>query len=405
MNEPDRQWGAATKRTVVLVILVLLALVLYRFRQMLPLLIVAFLVAFILHPLVTLLVRRVRCSRGVATGLVFLVLVLIGLGAIAAGPVTAVPSLQRAIRSVEFDLTSIIDDVGTFISQPIQVGGYALDLSPVYQELSAMLSSFVGSVAEGTLELVVDIASGVVQLVFILIAAFYLVKDADRLIGQLDQLAPPDYREDFVRLRMQITAVWNAFLRGQLILSLAMVVITTVVDMAVGLPYAILMGLIAGVMEFIPNLGPILALIPAVLVALIQGSNFLPLSNLWFAALVFVLYLIIQQVEGNLLLPRIIGRSVNLHPLVILIGVVVGGSLAGILGMLLAAPVIATLRVVAHYVFYRLYDRDPFAVPQVEPVSAKHGLLQRAGEAALTQLKDRLEQVGEAATTDAKRDQ
>ena len=85
--------------------------------------------------------------------------------------------------------------------------------------------------------------------------------------------------------------------------------------------------LIAAVMEFIPNLGPILALIPAVLVAFFQGSSLLPLSNLWFAVLVFGLYLVIQQVEGNLILPRVMGRSLNLHPLVVLIGIIVGSSI------------------------------------------------------------------------------
>ena len=77
--------------------------------------------------------------------------------------------------------------------------------------------------------------------------------------------------------------------------------------------------------------------------------------------LVIGLYVVIQRIEGNVLVPRILGRSLNLHPLVVFVGIVVGGSLAGILGMLLAAPVLATLRVVGHYISCRLYDRDPFA--------------------------------------------
>ena len=324
----------------------------------------------------------------------FVALILVGLGVMAA-PVTAVPSIQRAIRSVEFDLTRIIADVGQFFARPFEVGGYAFDVSPVYQELSAMLRSFVGSVAEGTLDVVLGIASGAFWLLFILIAAFYLVKDADELVNQLERLVPPDYRDDFARLRVQITDVWSAFLRGQLLLGLAMVAITTVACMAVGLPYALVMGLIAGVMEFIPNFGAILALIPAVLVAFIQGSNFLPLSNVWFAVVVLVLYLAIQQIEGNLLLPRILGRSLNLHPLVVLTGIIVGGSLGGILGMLLATPVIATLRVVGRYTFHRLYDLDPFAQPVEVLEPLQPGLLQRAGKAALSQLKDTLEQGAE----------
>jgi len=390
MNESSPRWSASTKRIVVVIILVLLALVLYRFRIVIPPLMIALLLAFILDPIADFVTDRLHLSRGGATALVFLLLIVVGLGVMAA-PVTAVPSIQRAVLSAQIDFTRIIADTGAFFERPLEIGGYSLvDLSSVYEELSAMLSRFVGSVAQGTLDVAFGIASGAFWLVFILMAAFYLVKDAGRIIEQLDTLAPPGYRDDFVRLRRQITEAWNAFLRGQLLLGLVLAVLTTVVCLVVGLPYAGVMGLLAGVMEFVPTLGPIIAMVPAVLVALFQGSSFLPLSNFWFAVLVVGLYIVIQQIEGNLLLPRILGRSLNLHPLLVLIGIIVGGSLAGILGMLLAAPVIATLRILGRYVFCCLYDRDPFAKSGEEVVPLKPGLLKRAGEAALDRLQEKV---------------
>ena len=391
MTEPVPQWGKSTKRIVVVVLLVLLALVIYRFRAVIQPLVIAFLVAFILDPVVDFLTEHLPLSRGLATALIFLVLIAALLGVLAA-PVTVVPSVFRAVRSLQIDFIGVLADIGTFFEQPVEIGGYPLDLGNVYEELSGMLRSFVGSVAQGTIDIVAQLASGAVWMVFVLFASFYLVRDGDRLVEQLDDLAPPGYREDFVRLRMRITDVWNAFLRGQLVMGSLMVGITTVVCMAVGLPYAVVLGLIAGVTEFVPNLGPILALIPAVLLALFQGSTFLPLSNFWFAVLVTGLYILIQQVEGNLLLPRVMGSTLNLHPLVVLIGIIVGGSLAGILGMLLAAPVLATLRVVGRYVFYRLYDRDPFDEPEKDVEPPKPTLLKRASEVALSRLQERMEQ-------------
>lgn len=391
MSEPVHRWGAATKRIVIVSILILLALILYRFRIVIPPLMIALLLAFILDPIADFLTDRARLSRGVATALVFIVLIVAGLGVMAA-PVTAVPSIQRAVLSAQIDFTRIITDTGAFFERPLEIRGYSLDLSSVYEELSAMLSRFVGSVAQGTLDLAFSIASGAFWLVFILMAAFYLVKDADRIIEQLDILAPPGYRDDFVRLRRQITVAWNAFLRGQLLLGSALAGITTIACLVIGLPYAWLMGLLAGVMEFVPNIGPIIAMVPAVLVALFQGSSFLPMSNFWFAVLVAGLYIVIQQIEGNLLLPRILGRSLNLHPLLVLIGIIVGGSMAGILGMLLAAPVLATLRIVGRYVFCRLYDHDPFVEPEEKVALPGPSLLKRAGEAALGRLQERMEQ-------------
>ena len=394
MAEPVRRWNTSTKRIVVVVLLVLLALVIYRFNAVIPPLMIAFLMAFILDPIVDFITARLHLSRGLAASLVFFVLILGMLGTLAA-PATVVPSIARAVRALQIDVIRIITDIGAFFERPLEIRGYLLDLSQLYQELSGMLRTFVGSVAQGTIDVVLEVASGAFWLIIILIAAYYLVKDGDRLVEQLDDLAPPGYSDDFVRLRKQITAVWNAFLRGQLVMGLLMVAITTVLAMAVGLPYAFVLGLLAGVAEFVPNLGPILALIPAVLLALFRGSTFLPMSNFWFAVLVTGMYLVIQQVEGNLLLPRVMGSSLNLHPLVVLFGIIVGGSLAGILGMLLAAPVLATLRVVGRYVFYRLYDRDPFAEPEEEAEPPKPGLLQRAGQAALAHLQERVEQTEE----------
>ncbi len=391
MNEPVRRWSAATKRIVVVSIVILLALILYRFRVIIPPLMIAFLLAFILDPIADFITDRVRLSRGAATTLVFLVLIVVGL-AVMAAPVTAVPSIQRAVLSAQIDFTRIITDTGAFFERPLDIAGYSLDLSSVYEELSAMLSRFVGSVAQGTLDAVFSIASGAFWLVFILMAAFYLVKDADRIVEQLDTLAPPGYRDDFVRLRQRITVAWNAFLRGQLLLGSALAGITTIACLVIGLPYAWLMGLLAGVMEFVPNIGPIIAMVPAVLVALFQGSNFLPMSNFWFAVLVAGLYIVIQQIEGNLLLPRILGRSLNLHPLLVLIGIIVGGSMAGILGMLLAAPVLATLRIVGYYVFCRLYDRDPFAELEGKVMPPRPSLLKRAGEVALERLQGKAQE-------------
>jgi len=396
MTESVRRWSTSTKRTVVIILLILLALVIYRFRDVIPPLVIALLLAFILDPIADFLTDRVHLSRGLATGLIFAVLIVGMLGVVAA-PVTVVPAIQRAVHSVQVDLTNIITEIFAFLEQPVEIGGYyTLDLSELYRELSSMLRSFVTSVAQGTLDVVFNLASGAFWLIIILMVTFYLVKDADRFIEQMDNLAPPGYRDDFVRLRQEITDVWNAFLRGQLLLGLAMIAITTVVCTVIGLPYAGVMGLIAGVMEFVPNVGPIIALIPAVLVALFQGSSFLPLSNFWFAVLVAGLYIVIQQVEGNLLVPRILGRSLNLHPLVVLIGIIGGGSLAGILGMLLAAPVLATLRVVARYVFCRLYDRDPFAEPEEKAKPPQPGPVRRACVAAWCRLQEQIERRKEA---------
>jgi len=392
---PYHRWDTVTKYIVAVIGLLLLALVIYEFRSLLRPLVLAFLLAFILNPVIDFLEGRVGMHRGLASGLLFLVLVIVMLGLLAA-PVTAVPSIRRAIISAQLDLKQIIDDITIFFGREIEIAGYEFDLSLVAQELSAALRRFVETVAQGTLDLVLSVASGAFWVMFILIVAFYLVKDAHRIAEQVVELAPPGYQGDAIRLRQEIVQVWNAFLRGQLLLGSVVAVATAIIDTGIGLPYAWALGLFAGVMELVPNIGPIIAAVPAVLLALIQGSAFIPLGNFWFAVLVAGTYLVIQLVENNLLVPRILGRTLDLHPLAVLIAVLAGGQLAGILGVLLASPTLATFRVLGRYVLYRLYDRDPFTEPVVEEDEEaprqKPTVVKKVGEAALERLQKKVRQ-------------
>jgi predicted PurR-regulated permease PerM/ribosomal protein S18 acetylase RimI-like enzyme len=372
------RWNSTTKVIVVLLVILLLALVVYRFQDIIPPLVIALLVAFILDPIVTFLNKRLRLSRGLAAGIVVLILIVAMLGVMAA-PVAAVPAIQEAVLSAQEDATNVVNDITGFLNQPpFEVMGYELDLSQFYDELRALLQSFISTVAQGTLDVVINVASGFMWLILILMIIFYLLKDAKRIVDQLDMLPPPDYREDFVRLRLEITLVWQAFLRGQLLLGIVIALVVTVGNMALGVKYAPVLGLLAGLLEVIPSIGPTIAAVPAILLALFQTDTMLGMSNFWYAAIVAVMYVLIQQLENNFIVPRIMGRSLNLHPLLVLIGIVVGGSLGGILGMLLAAPTLATLRVIGRYVYCRVYDLDPFAEPEEkeeEETQHKPGLL------------------------------
>lgn len=395
---PYHRWDRGTKRIVGVIVLLFAALVVYQFRSLLQPLVIAFLLAFILNPIVDFLDKRVGMHRGLASGLLFLVLCLVLLGALAA-PVTAVPSVTRAILSLQLDLQQIINDIGAFFQRPIQIAGFEFDLSDVYRELSASLRRLVESIAQGALDVVVGVASGAFWVIFVLVVAFYLVRDAHHIAEQIEQLAPPGYRQDVTHLRSQIARVWNAFLRGQLVLGTAMAVATAVIGTAIGLPYAWALGLFAGVMELVPNIGPYIAAVPAVLLALIRGSMFIPLQNFWFAVLVAGVYLLLQLIENNFFVPRILGRNLNVHPLAVMIGILAGGQLAGILGILLAAPTLATFKVLGTYVLNRLYDRNPFPTTSEDEEETqseeKPTIVKEVGQAALERLQQKVAQTKE----------
>ncbi|MGC9335008.1 MAG: AI-2E family transporter [Anaerolineae bacterium] len=356
------EWSRTTKRLVVIGLIIVFLLVLYLFRALLPPVILAFVLAYLLKPLVDFLERRVEIPRTLAVVLVYLVLLMI----IIVIPVTVVPYAVDRITRINVNLQRLIDQLVGFLSQPFVLFGYTLSLGDMAGDIRGSLQDLVQPFASQTVNLFINVVSSLLWILSITIISFYLVKDADRLRQFLDHIAPPGYTAELARLREEINLVWKAFFRGQVVLGFAVGIVVWISMSIVGLPNAGIMGLLAGLLEVIPTFGPILATIPAVLVAFFQGSVYLPLSNFWFAVLVLAIYTVIQQVENAYLVPRIMGRRLQLHPVVVFVGVLAGGFLVGAIGVLLAAPIIATFRVLLRYVYAKLLDEVPFPPRFVE---------------------------------------
>lgn len=355
------EWSQTTKRLVLAGLIVVLLLALYVFRVLLPPLVVAVMLAYVLKPLVDQLERRAGVPRLAAVVLVFAVLLVL----VSLIPVLAVPYLIDRVVRLNLDLQQFSEDVDTFLSRPITFLNFVFDLQDLVGDVRGALQGLVRPFATQTVSLLFGVASSLLWILSILVISFYLVKDADRFRRFLDQIAPPGYTEELRRLREEINQVWKSFFRGQVVLGLIVGLVVWVTMAIVGLPQAGLMGLLAGLLEVIPTFGPVLATIPALIVALVRGSTYLPLSNFWFAVLVLGLYVLIQQVENAYLVPRIMGRRLQLHPVVVFIGMLAGGVVWGALGVLLAAPIIATVRVILSYVYAKLLNLPPF-LPQAE---------------------------------------
>jgi predicted PurR-regulated permease PerM len=195
----------------------------------------------------------------------------------------------------------------------------------------------------------------------------YLNADSRRMHTATLVAFPPGYERDGYMMMAQQKSVWRGYLYGQLINSLITGTFVFVVLWAVGLPGAFLMGMIMVVLNMIPTFGPILAAIPGVLAALLSGSTRWPeLENYWFALVVVGIYLLVVQLQANIIAPRVMGTAVNLRPAVILIGLLVGFQVGGLLGSLLAVPVIASIRDIGVYLWRKLIDVDPW--PDTEAV-------------------------------------
>jgi predicted PurR-regulated permease PerM len=211
-----------------------------------------------------------------------------------------------------------------------------------------------------------------VLITFLLIffLSLYMTKDSPSIRHYIEGLFPRNYQSEWIDLLRRMGYIWQSFFRGQLILCIVVGITTWLALELAGMPGALLLGILAGTLEIIPSLGPTLSMIPAVIIALIQGSTVLNeygVNNFGFAMITVAIYFIIQQLENYILVPRIIGRGVNLHPIVVLCGVAIGFNLFGILGALFAAPVIASLRVLGGYIHAKLLDYPPFQSHPLPP--------------------------------------
>jgi predicted PurR-regulated permease PerM len=159
-----------------------------------------------------------------------------------------------------------------------------------------------------------------------------------------------------------------AYIRGQLGVMLAVGVTTVIVALVLGLPYALALGLIAALLEIIPHIGPVLAAVAAVVVALFEGSSWIDIPPLALALIVIVAYILIQQLEEHVFTPTIQGRAVHLPPLVIILSVLVGLHEFGLLGAILAVPVVASTREILVYIHAKVNQQDPFPEkPRAQP--------------------------------------
>jgi predicted PurR-regulated permease PerM len=194
--------------------------------------------------------------------------------------------------------------------------------------------------------------SYIIGLVVIPFWLFYILNDERQVKTGVMRALPQQLRPDVQCMAGLIDDVLSAYIRGQLLLCLFVGGMATISLYLIGVPFALLLGLIAGIFEALPYVGPILGAIPAVIVALLSD----PGSALWVAGA----FLAIQQVENLVLVPRISGESVKLHPAMVMVVLVIGNELAGFLGMLIAVPVTAMIRDVFKYLYLRFLD-EPLA--------------------------------------------
>jgi len=354
------QWSPTTKRIVLVGIVITLAYVLAHFGKIIPSLLVAVILSYILNPFVELFEVRFHLSRTGAVVIVFLILVTV----LALAPAILVPVVIQEADKIDLDLQLLTDRIADFLAQPLVILNYSIDLLTLYNQLLDSAQDLISPFAAQTVNLIFNVAGVFVWLVVIFVVSFYLLKDTEDIVRATDRLVPPDHLDEFRKLRHEINEVWHGFFRAQLIQCLVIGTIVGVVMALAGVRDALVLAAIAALFELIPKAGHSISGAIGMLFAFFQGPSYHNMSNPVFALLVGTLYALIFFVDTNYILPRILGRRVHLHPLVVIVGIIAGTAVGGVLGMFMATPVLGTLRVLGRYVHRKLLDADPYPEPR-----------------------------------------
>jgi predicted PurR-regulated permease PerM len=325
---------------------VLSLIVLDLMRDVLGAFVLGALIAFLIAPVVDRMATA-GIPRSLSILAVFIVLV-----AVLAGLVTAVfPLLVSELESLRRQAPTLAglaeERLSALQGQPLEILGFHVDLTGMTQSLSKNFNDFLLGQFGTALSFGITALTTAFQVVLMLIVAFLLALDSHKFSRTMRDIVPVDYRPDFDEIWSDVKAMLYAYMRGQLIIAALIGVACAIAVQALGLPYALALGLLAAITSLVPYLGPFLGAIPAVLVGLAISPE--------SALLVAAAYLVISNVILNFVYPKVVGDAVRLPPVLVITAFLAGFSLGGILGMFIAIPIAATFRILYDHVQPRLY--------------------------------------------------
>ena len=324
--------------------LLIAILILFRVRAILGPFFLAFVLAFLLNPFVEGLERQ-RISRNKSIAIVFTVII----GILATAIFLILPIiynelsklvvvLPKTIQSMtemmdgfreQFKATGLPSRVALVLDQHLAQGELI-----IADRLNLFLSSLPNMLSTFTLYILSPVL------------AIYLLADWKGLGNAFFRIIPQRWRMEWRRLWQDVNHVIRQFIRGDLVVAVIVGILIGVGVKLVGMEYALLIGLICGVFDLIPYFGPVIGAVPVVLLALTQSPG--------MALKVILVIFIVQQLEGNVISPKLMGESVGLHPLWVVFALLACGEIAGFWGMFLAVPMAAVIRVILNHVYFRL---------------------------------------------------
>ena len=365
-SQRSPSWGTTTKLVIGLTLVAILAGIFIYYRSIVSLLVLATIITYLFQPLVAFLTEKTRLSWRASTTLVFLLFVILLIGLLTgAGLAIAqqATGLVRVVQEFTNDLPALANELTAFLEQYgikdiINLSDLANRLLETIQPLLGQAGSIVGSLATGA-------AASIGRIFFIVFVAYFILSESQR-VGKISFDQFPEYDYDIRRMTRQLSGIWESFFRGQFIIFVMVFVVYLIILSALGVRYSIALAALTGLAVFVPYVGSWTSSIVLVLVTFLQPGNYFGLLAWQYSIMVLAISLTMNFIFDNYITPRFLGRTLDIHPAAVLVAALVMASLLGLIGIFLAAPVVATLKLVSLYVLHKMFDLDPWPEPEVE---------------------------------------
>ncbi|WP_409250946.1 AI-2E family transporter [Bacillus sp. SCS-153A] len=299
---------------------------------------------YLFRPLVNILAKKM--PRAVAILLLYLTVI----GLIAGVIFYAGPILQRQINSLIDNTPQLIDQFRETLLNLQQndwvsrfQSGDRFSLEDTTNRLTDYLNEAASTLGSNLMNIISTITNIVVLIILIPFVLYYMLKDGDKLPSKILKLVPKKHEKEGKKVLSDMDDALSSYIQGQVIVSVCVGVLVYIGYLIIGLDYSLVIAILTMLTNVIPFIGPLISSVPAIIVGFLQE----PIMALW----VIVVILIVQQIEGNLISPQVMGRKLDIHPLTIILLLVAAGKFAGFLGLLLAVPTYAILKVIFIHVY------------------------------------------------------
>ncbi|MCK4490627.1 MAG: AI-2E family transporter [Anaerolineales bacterium] len=360
-------WSTTTKLIFGLTMVAILAGIFIYYRSIVSLLILAFIITYLFRPVVIYLTEKTKMAWRLSTTLLFLLIIILLIGLLTgAGLAIAqqVTSLVRVLQEFVENLPELANDLTVYLGQFGGVGEF-INLNDLanraleaIQPFLGQLGSIVGSIATGA-------AVSIGRIFFVVFVAYFILAESQQ-VGKTPIEQIPQYDYDVRRMSRQLSIVWDSFFRGQIIIFMMVFVVYSIVLSSLGVRNPIALAAMTGLAVFVPYVGIWVTASVLFVVTFFQPANYFGLFPWQYAAVVLAVALVINFSFDNYITPRFLGRTLDIHPAAVLVAALVMASLLGIVGIFLAAPVVATLKMLGMYIFRKMFDLDPWPDPEVE---------------------------------------